>query len=280
MKGTNNWSDDLFSLQLRSRTLDRRFSINGQQQDVQEFLRYLLSCIDDCEKDYSKLIFEISQMQPSHSFNDTLSGDSSTCDQKPPPIQNKKRKLDDIQTEVVNSDSCVSFDTTSTEEKDKTNLPSSKRVRNNESQSNQLSNITHNNMQSTVKFEYFRPTENTINVLTSSKVESFVERLFQGQSINSIKCLECENISQRTETFLDLSLTIAKNRNLEWSISQFFTSERYSLTLSRKGYIQYKNSPHRLLLLDFEVITNIIVNIVEHSLKYAKCNIEFFFENI
>ncbi len=55
---------------------------------------------------------------------------------------------------------------------------------------------------------------------------SYIERLFQGCSVNSIKCLECENVSARSENFLDLSLTIQKGQNLMWSIAQFASSEQ------------------------------------------------------
>jgi len=202
-------------------SLDQRFSIDGQQQDVQEFLRYLLSCIEDCEKDYFKLMTEILQTETLSHFDDTELQSCNIVSSDDFSSTNRKRKLEDTQLDVA---SPMSSETTN-EDEDRENCHLSKRTRKNELNQTSVSSNNYNLL--AFGFETYQHSEQAIKRATPAKIESFIERLFQGRLINSIKCLECENISKRTETFLDLSLTIAKDQNLLWSISQFLSSERF-----------------------------------------------------
>jgi ubiquitin carboxyl-terminal hydrolase 9/13 len=76
-------------------------------------------------------------------------------------------------------------------------------------------------------------TIDTLNRLLGVK-KNAVHRLFEGLLTNQTKCLTCENITSRDETFLDLSLDLGDSDTLESCLKQFSASEM--LTGSNKFY--------------------------------------------
>ncbi|KNZ49979.1 ubiquitin carboxyl-terminal hydrolase [Puccinia sorghi] len=64
---------------------------------------------------------------------------------------------------------------------------------------------------------------------TSSKAghsrSTWVHRLFEGVLTNETKCLTCETVTQRDESFLDLSINIHQNTSLTACLRQFSASE-------------------------------------------------------
>jgi ubiquitin carboxyl-terminal hydrolase 9/13 len=76
-------------------------------------------------------------------------------------------------------------------------------------------------------------TIDTLNRLLGVK-KNAVHGLFEGLLTNQTKCLTCENITSRDETFLDLSLDLGDSDTLESCLKQFSASEM--LTGSNKFY--------------------------------------------
>jgi ubiquitin C-terminal hydrolase len=54
---------------------------------------------------------------------------------------------------------------------------------------------------------------------------TWVHRLFEGTLTNETKCLTCETVTQRDESFLDLSINIHQNTSLTACLRQFSASE-------------------------------------------------------
>lgn len=54
---------------------------------------------------------------------------------------------------------------------------------------------------------------------------TWIQELFEGQLTNETKCLNCEMITNRDESFLDLSLDIEQNSSLSTCLRQFSKSE-------------------------------------------------------
>lgn len=59
----------------------------------------------------------------------------------------------------------------------------------------------------------------------TGKESSFVEDIFQGKLSNETKCMRCEGITRREETFLDLSLDIEDNTSLTHCLRLFSAHE-------------------------------------------------------
>ncbi|CCH46597.1 Ubiquitin carboxyl-terminal hydrolase [Wickerhamomyces ciferrii] len=64
----------------------------------------------------------------------------------------------------------------------------------------------------------------TINTIHNTRKNALHE-LFEGLLTNQTKCLTCENVSSRDETFLDLSIDLTDNETLETCLKQFSASE-------------------------------------------------------
>ncbi|CAM9024549.1 hypothetical protein WICANDRAFT_97047 [Wickerhamomyces anomalus NRRL Y-366-8] len=64
----------------------------------------------------------------------------------------------------------------------------------------------------------------TINNLHHCR-KNALHDLFEGLLTNQTKCLTCENVSSRDETFLDLSIDLTDNETLETCLKQFSASE-------------------------------------------------------
>lgn len=67
-------------------------------------------------------------------------------------------------------------------------------------------------------------TIDTLNGILNVKKNAIVN-LFEGNLTNQTKCLTCENVTSRDETFLDLSLDLGESDNLEDCLKQFSASE-------------------------------------------------------
>ncbi|KAK7686477.1 hypothetical protein QCA50_010073 [Cerrena zonata] len=71
------------------------------------------------------------------------------------------------------------------------------------------------------------PPPSTITVSTSHPTTSstFVHRLFEGILTSETRCLTCETVSSRDESFLDLSIDIEQNASVTACLRQFSASE-------------------------------------------------------
>ena len=54
--------------------------------------------------------------------------------------------------------------------------------------------------------------------------QTFIQELFEGTLTNDIKCLTCETVTSRDESFLDLSLDIEQNTSLSRCLKHFGVS--------------------------------------------------------
>eukprot|EP00181_Compsopogon_caeruleus_P003820 CAMPEP_0184690408 /NCGR_PEP_ID=MMETSP0312-20130426/31211_1 /TAXON_ID=31354 /ORGANISM="Compsopogon coeruleus, Strain SAG 36.94" /LENGTH=465 /DNA_ID=CAMNT_0027147899 /DNA_START=173 /DNA_END=1570 /DNA_ORIENTATION=- len=52
-----------------------------------------------------------------------------------------------------------------------------------------------------------------------------IEEFFQGKSVNSTLCLNCEMTSSREETFLDISIPVRHGSSISWALSSHFGQE-------------------------------------------------------
>ena len=59
----------------------------------------------------------------------------------------------------------------------------------------------------------------------SEEPKSFVHEIFEGLLTNETKCLECESVTERDETFLDLSLDIDQNTSVQECLQNFAAHE-------------------------------------------------------
>ncbi|KAJ7361359.1 hypothetical protein DFH08DRAFT_371697 [Mycena albidolilacea] len=69
------------------------------------------------------------------------------------------------------------------------------------------------------------PTVATTNSGTSPQDATLVHKLFEGVLTSETRCLTCENISSRDESFLDLSIDIEQNASVTACLRQFSASE-------------------------------------------------------
>lgn len=198
--------------------IDPQFGPGTEQQDVQEFIRVVLGHLDDADKTCTKVFSEIEnhikrrkrshsdmmsdieengtdgREQNGHGYTNGANGyHSHTNNGDEPPF--KKQRLDGGHNGAMNNGTNYTHE-----------------------------HNGHNNGTTTPK--YLSPLKKSVSSPAPETRLSYIERLFQGCSVNSIKCLECENVSARSENFLDLSLTIEKGQNLLWSIAQFASSEQ------------------------------------------------------
>ncbi|KAF9341804.1 hypothetical protein BGZ91_001685 [Linnemannia elongata] len=63
------------------------------------------------------------------------------------------------------------------------------------------------------------------NTIPKPKEKMWVQKLFEGQLTNEIKCLTCEKTTNRAESFMDLSLDIEQNSSVTSCLRQFSASE-------------------------------------------------------
>ncbi|KAF9932880.1 hypothetical protein FBU30_007039 [Linnemannia zychae] len=63
------------------------------------------------------------------------------------------------------------------------------------------------------------------STIPKPKEKLWVQKLFEGQLTNEIKCLTCEKTTNRAESFMDLSLDIEQNSSVTSCLRQFSASE-------------------------------------------------------
>lgn len=84
-------------------------------------------------------------------------------------------------------------------------------------------------------------TNNTnINSNNSNNIRTFIEELFEGTIISTVKCLTCNNISTSKETFLHLSVDVVPNVSLTDSLRKYCGVEH--LNGSNQFFCQKCNS--------------------------------------
>ncbi|EGC36657.1 hypothetical protein DICPUDRAFT_77679 [Dictyostelium purpureum] len=77
--------------------------------------------------------------------------------------------------------------------------------------------------------------------------KSFVHEIFEGILTNETKCLTCESITNKDESFLDLSIDIEKNKSLTSCLSNFSSVE--VLSKNNKFFCdKYKKLPNTLII--------------------------------
>ncbi|KAJ7492264.1 hypothetical protein FB451DRAFT_1078182 [Mycena latifolia] len=69
------------------------------------------------------------------------------------------------------------------------------------------------------------PTVTTANSGASPQSATLVHKLFEGVLTSETRCLTCENVSSRDESFLDLSIDIEQNASVTACLRQFSASE-------------------------------------------------------
>ncbi|KAI9458341.1 hypothetical protein BJY52DRAFT_426013 [Lactarius psammicola] len=65
----------------------------------------------------------------------------------------------------------------------------------------------------------------TVHSDMSRQSDTLVRRLFEGTLTSEVRCLTCETVSSRDESFLDLSIDIEQNTSVAACLRQFGTSE-------------------------------------------------------
>ena len=168
------------SLFARMGAVDRRFSDPRKQQDVQEFLRFLLGYLQD---------FELS-LRPG---NGAVSGDKTV--EPSDPMQVDPPALEPA-TPGKRRRASMSRPTSP--------APPSKRARTTNDESSSSSSTSS----------------------SSGAADTHVGLLFQGDLESTLQCLRCKYVSRRREPFLDLSLTIEKDKALADSLNAFMAEER------------------------------------------------------
>jgi len=66
--------------------------------------------------------------------------------------------------------------------------------------------------------------------------KTWVQLMFEGETVTIIKCQKCERTSSRMETFMDLSIDIEQNISLRYCLKKFSTKEL--LNLSEKFFCE------------------------------------------
>lgn len=64
-----------------------------------------------------------------------------------------------------------------------------------------------------------------LNIPTPTNKPTWIHELFEGVLINETKCLTCESITSRDESFLDLSIDIEDNTSISSCLRNFSKSE-------------------------------------------------------
>jgi len=209
--------DNIFLIQFISSigVVSDIFSNIKQQQDVQEFLRFLLSSLQDLEvselqkKCDHKMIVDI--VAESTSISSEMSIETETESDASDPVASKKKKVSPARKRRLN-------ELLAEHKQIQEGFESRKKRRTSKTSKNaEQSNVYLNGcLQKTfAKDDKIGPTKNT-----------FVQRLFQGCITSCTKCLSCHNETFQTDAFFDLSLTIEKEKGLLWSFAQFVQSER------------------------------------------------------
>lgn len=105
-------------------------------------------------------------------------------------------------------------------------------------------NVIFNNMQQQDSHELLNYLLNTIaDLLAAQKPEeerhnpTWIHDIFQGILVNETRCLCCETVRSREETFLDLSVDIDQNTSITHCLRMFSSSE--TLSSQYKYYCEY-----------------------------------------
>ena len=69
-----------------------------------------------------------------------------------------------------------------------------------------------------------------LNEIQEKQEGNFVKELFEGKLKSETKCLRCENVAVRSESFLDLSLEVSEHSSVAYCLSRFSRSELLSKT--------------------------------------------------
>jgi len=212
------------------------FSNTRQQQDVQEFLRFLLSSLQELEIVESKSNSLCQHQIP-------LESDSTMVDvfiETEPPAEEivptpapaptkkarsasataaRKRKISQLLSEGKQFQE--GFDSTKRRRTSKTS-------KNAEEGNAQVDKFLKKLPAPKKQLAQHQQIEQPRILPKSSSLPSpsFVQRLFQGSIVSNIKCLSCHHSSSQTDPFFDLSLNIEKEKGLLWSFGQFVASER------------------------------------------------------
>lgn len=168
------------SLFARMGAVDSRFCDPRKQQDVQEFLRFLLGYLQDFELSLRNTAdTKLSTESPS----DPMQVEPTALE---PATPGKRRRASSARPSSP--------------------MPAAKRARTSPDESSSLST--------------------SVSSTSASSAETHVGRLFQGDLESTLQCLRCKYVSRTREPFLDLSLTVEKDKALTDSLKVFMAEER------------------------------------------------------
>lgn len=52
---------------------------------------------------------------------------------------------------------------------------------------------------------------------------TLISDIFEGKQSSSIKCLNCEKVTERTETYLNLSVDVEQNTSLAYCLKKYIS---------------------------------------------------------
>ncbi|KAF9191996.1 hypothetical protein BGZ49_003486 [Haplosporangium sp. Z 27] len=175
---------------------------SSMHQDAHEFLMFILSTIsEDIEADIKKSQKELEDSMPKTITNGTYSAPNSNSSAG----TQCKRSSEDVSMTLAGGDE-VRIKINGTDIKSTSTSGSSSNGNGHGGESiGDRSSIQSEN--------------------TKPKEKMWVQKLFEGQLTNEIKCLTCEKTTNRAESFMDLSLDIEQNSSVTSCLRQFSASE-------------------------------------------------------
>ncbi|KAF9435101.1 hypothetical protein BGZ76_006894 [Entomortierella beljakovae] len=181
---------------------------SSMHQDAHEFLMFILSTIsEDIEADIKKSQKEYEDSLPKAITNGTFAAPNSNSNGTVNGSIRTKGSSEEVSMTLTGGD----------EVRIKINGADINTVSTSESSTNGIGNgVESIGDRSSVQSESTAP---------KPKEKMWVQKLFEGQLTNEIKCLTCEKTTNRAESFMDLSLDIEQNSSVTSCLRQFSASE-------------------------------------------------------
>lgn len=91
--------------------------------------------------------------------------------------------------------------------------------------------------------------------------------MFQGILTNETRCLRCETVTARDETFLDLSLDIEQNSSITSCLKNFSSTE----TLNAEDKFFCDKCCRLVLSCNFYIPEKVLISLVPWGFLYVSC---------